>query len=262
MGRMTENTTTPSMTTEPATTDDATRIAMWSGPRNISTAMMRAWGNRPDTVVCDEPLYAHYLKYTGLDHPGRDDVLAHHPTDWRKAVEPLDGPLEPGVKIFYQKHMAHHLLSHIELDWMDHVTSCFLIRQPREMLTSLLPFVPEPRLEDTGLPQQIRVFEWIRKTRGTPPPVIDARYVLQDPRRLLALLCEAVGVEFTEAMLTWPPGGRETDGAWHKHLYTNVTQSTGFAPYRPKNDHLPERFAPLLDQCNALYEHLWGYRIV
>ncbi|HEX6984335.1 MAG TPA: hypothetical protein VF170_03110, partial [Planctomycetaceae bacterium] len=138
------------------------RLAVWSGPRNISTAMMRSWGNRSDTVVVDEPLYAHYLKVTRLPHPGADEVLAHHESDWRKVAEFLTGPVPGGKRIFYQKHMAHHLLPEIGRDWLSRLTHVFLIRDPKEMLTSLMKVLPEPRVEDTGLPQQVELFERVR----------------------------------------------------------------------------------------------------
>ena len=129
-------------------------IAMWSGPRNISTAMLRSWGNRQDTFVCDEPLYAHYLEQTGLDHPGAREVIEHHETDWRKVVRWLTGPVPEGRRLFYQKHMAHHLLPDIGREWLTDLTHCFLIREPREMLTSLIRKTTQPTLEDTRLPQQ------------------------------------------------------------------------------------------------------------
>lgn len=168
------------------------RLAMWSGPRNISTAMMRAWGNRPDTVVCDEPLYAHYLKITGLPHPGAAEVIVHHETDWRKVVAWLTGPVPDGRAIFYQKHMTHHLLPGIERRWLDDLTHAFLIRDPREMLTSYIRTIPDPRLEDTGLPQQVEIFDRVKQRMGRTPPVIDARDVLENPRRTLGLLCDAL----------------------------------------------------------------------
>src|SRR4051812_38982973 len=149
------------------------RIAMWSGPRNISTAMMRAWGQRPDTVVCDEPLYAHYLQHTGVDHPGAGEVIAHHEPDWRKVVAGLVGELPEGKSIFFQKHMAHHLLPHIDRGWLGAVTSAFLIRDPREMIASLARVTPNPTVADTGLPQQVEIFELVRRRTGGVPPVVD-----------------------------------------------------------------------------------------
>jgi hypothetical protein len=241
--------------------DTPLRIAMWSGPRNISTAMLRSWGARRDTFVCDEPLYAHYLLHTGLPHPGADEVIAHHETDWRKAVAWLTGPVPEGKSIFYQKQMSHHLLPHIDRGWLSQVTNCFLIREPREMLTSLLKFIAEPTLADTGLPQQVEIFEQTASRQGRPPPVIDARDVLENPRRMLGLLCDALGLSFDECMLRWGPGPRETDGIWAKHWYAQVLTTTGFGTYQPKDEQVPESLLPLLDQCQRLYEQLHRHRI-
>jgi hypothetical protein len=237
------------------------RLAMWSGPRNISTAMMRAWGNRPDTFVCDEPLYAHYLQQTGLAHPGAEEVIRFHEPDWRKAVAWLAGPVPQGKAIFYQKHMTHHLLPNIERGWLEHLTHCFLIRDPREMLTSLLHFLPQPNLADTGLPQQIEVYDWVRKHTGNQPPVVDARDVLENPRRMLTLLCRALAVPFAEAMLSWPPGRRETDGIWAKHWYASVERTTSFQTYVPKEEPIPPSLTGLYEECVPLYQHLYAQRL-
>ena len=185
------------------------RIAMWSGPRNISTAMMRSWGNRPDTAVCDEPFYAHYLQVTGYDHPGADEVIASGETDWRKVVARLTGAAPAGKHIFYQKQMTHHLLPDIDRAWLGAVTNCFLIRDPREVITSYIKKNQDPALEDLGFVQQAEIFEWVREHTNAIPPVVDARDVLENPERMLRSLCHAVGVEFTEAMLSWPPGARD-----------------------------------------------------
>ena len=243
---------------------DPIRIAMWSGPRNISTALMRAFGNRPDTFVCDEPFYGHYLAQTGLPHPGADEVVAHHETDWRKVVAFLLGPI-PGAgsrRVFYQKHMAHHMLAEIGLDWLDAVTNCFLLREPRAMITSLVHFIPKPTLADTGLPQQQAIFQRVTERTGRVPPVIDAKDVLLDPPGLLRQLCDAVGLDFTDAMLTWPPGRRDTDGVWAKHWYDAVEKTTGFGPYRRKDDPVPPPLLGLLEACDAIYEGLYRYRLV
>jgi hypothetical protein len=236
------------------------RIAMWSGPRNISTALMRSWGNRPDTSVCDEPFYAHYLDVTGRDHPGAAEVIAHHETRCDSIIEWLTGPVPEGRAIFYQKHMAHHLLPGIDRAWLGAVTNCFLIRDPREMLTSLVKNVPDPRIEDTGLPQQVEIFEQVGRT-GRTPPVLDARDVLEDPRRALTLLCDALGVAFSEAMLSWPPGRRATDGIWAKHWYQAVESSTGFLPYVPPREPLPQGLRGLHRECMGHYERLRACRL-
>jgi len=238
------------------------RIAMWSGPRNISTALMRSWGNRPDTFVCDEPLYAHYLVSTGItDHPGWQETIASHETDWRKVVEWLTGPVPDGKTVFYQKHMAHHVLPHMELGWIDELTNCLLIREPREMLTSLLEFLPNPRLEDTGLPHQVWLFERFSQEGSTPPPVLDARDVLENPERVLRLLCERIDVPFTKEMLNWEPGIRATDGAWAAYWYDKVAPTTSFGTYRPKDAVVPEEFLPLLATCEEHYQRLAEFRL-
>ena len=237
------------------------RIAMWSGPRNISTAMMRSWGSRPDTAVCDEPLYAHYLSVTGLEHPGRAEVVATHECDWRRVVAELCGPIPGGKSIYYQKHMAHHLLPEIERGWLDGFAQAFLIREPLEMLTSLVKNVPQPRVEDTGLPQQVELFEALRARVGVTPPVLDSRDVLENPRRRLGALCESLGVPFDEAMLSWPAGRRATDGVWAKHWYATVEASTGFEAYKPKNEPLPAELRGLCDECDRLYARLHAHRL-
>jgi hypothetical protein len=237
------------------------RIAMWSGPRNISTAMLRSWGNRPDTFVCDEPFYAHYLVQTKLAHPGADEVIRHQENDWRRVVAWLTGPIPVGKTIFYQKHMAHHLLPNMGRDWLDQVTNCFLIRQPREMLTSLLHFLPQPTLADTGLPQQVEIFRQVKERTGLTPPVIDALDVLCDPRHTLGLLCDALDVPFTKAMLSWPPGRRSTDGIWAKYWYAAVEKSTTFQPYTPKQDPVPDALRELNAQCEELYQQLYVQRL-
>jgi hypothetical protein len=237
------------------------RIAMWSGPRNISTAMMRSFGARPDTVVVDEPLYAHYLQQTRAPHPGIDEVIAAGQTDWRKVVASLTGPVPDAKSICFQKHMAHHLLPHIDRGWLRQLTHFLLIRDPREMLTSLIKTTPHPTLADTGLPQQIELFESLPTPNGRPPPILDARDVLEVPRTMLTLLCERLGVTFTEQMLGWPPGRRDTDGVWARYWYSNVEKSTGFEPYRPKNEPVPPEHANLLAECMECYEALHEQRL-
>lgn len=243
------------------TTDAPIRIAMWSGPRNISTALLRSWGNRPDTVVCDEPLYAYYLVNTPVDHPGRDEVIASQPNDWRDVVAELTGPIPGGKRIYYQKHMTHHLLPEIERDWLARVTNAFLIRDPREMLPSLLKVFPDAALMDTGIPQQVEIFDWVRTHTGKTPPVIDSRDVLTNPRATLGALCDALNVPFDDAMLSWPPGRRDTDGVWAKHWYHNVEKTTTFEPYTPKSEPIADHHRPIVDRCHELYHRLHAVRL-
>ncbi len=238
------------------------RIAMWSGPRNISTAMLRAFGNRPDTAVIDEPLYGYYLRQTGLDHPGRDDVIAAQPDDWRAVAERLCGPVPDDRAVWYQKHMSHHLLPEIKRGWLDRLTNCFLIRDPREVLASYTQVRETVTLADTGLPQQAALFERECERLGAPPPVLDSSDVLRDPARLLGALCAALDLEFTPAMLSWPAGPRTTDGVWSKYWYNSVTDSTGFVAYQPKPVTLSESLEALARECAPYYRTLHEHRLV
>ncbi len=237
------------------------RIAMWSGPRNISTAMMRSFENRSDSRVCDEPLYAHYLKQTGLDHPGREEVIEHHETDWRRVVAELLSDPPEGETVYYQKHMAHHLLPEMDRAWLQRLENCFLIREPREMLTSLMRKLPDIRLEDTGLPQQVEIMRLVEEEQGENPVILDARDVLEDPRRMLGSLCDRLAIPFEAGMLAWPAGPRESDGIWAKYWYEAVEKSTGFQAYRRKDDALPSELDSLLADCNQFYDLLYSRRL-
>jgi hypothetical protein len=237
------------------------RIAMWSGPRNISTAMMRAWGNRPDTVVVDEPFYAFYLNATGKKHPGADEVIAAGETDWRKIVAQLTSPVPDGKRIFFQKQMAHHLLPEVDRQWLDAVTNCFLIRDPREVIISYVKRRKNPALEDLGLVQQAELFDFVHERTESTPPVVDARDVLENPQRMLRLLCAAVGVEFNQSMLSWPAGLRGTDGIWAKYWYDDVARSTSFQPYRPRRDEVPSHLREIHERCHECYERLFEHRL-
>lgn len=239
----------------------AARIAMWSGPRNISTALLRSWGSRPDCFVCDEPFYARYLQRTGLAHPGAAEIIAKHETDFARVVEWLTGPIPDGKAIFYQKQMAHHVLPGDDMSWIERVRNAFLIRDPLEMITSFVKVIPDPRPEQLGLPQEAEMFERVRRRTGRVPPVVDARDVLENPRGVLAKLCAALEVPFDERMLRWEPGPRPTDGVWGPHWYAAVYQSTTFERYRPKNEPLPPGLEGTYRECQRLYRILHEHRI-
>jgi hypothetical protein len=228
------------------------RIAMWSGPRTLSTATMRAWENRPDTVVVDEPLYAYYLAATGLDHPGRDAVLAGQPTDWRTVVRSLtEGELPDGATISYQKHMTHHVLPEIDLGTLEGLTHAHLIRDPRRVLASYAKVRDHPTPADLGLARQTELH---RRFGG---PVIESDDLLRDPEGVLRRLCAALGVPFDAAMLSWPPGPRPTDGVWAPYWYASVEASTGFGPWRGDDvPELPDHLAALAEQCRPFYDEL------
>ena len=244
------------------TGSNSIRIAMWSGPRNISTAMMRAWENRPDTFVCDEPFYALYLRETRLQHPGAQEVIGNGETDWRKVIEQLTGQVPGGKRIYYQKQMTHHLLPEIDRAWLADVTNCFLIRDPAEVIISYIKKNNDPALEDIGFVQQAEIFDSVCAATGSVPPVIDAHEVLENPERTLRLLCAAVGVEFMDAMLSWPPGLRETDGIWAKHWYAEVAKSTGFQkPSKREMVAVPDRLRDVCDRARESYERLCKHRL-
>jgi Sulfotransferase domain len=237
------------------------RIAMWSGPRNISTAMMRAWGNRRDTFVVDEPFYAYYLKATGKKHPGADEVIAAGETDWQKVVARLTGSVPSGKSIFFQKQMAHHLLPEVDREWLCAVTNCFLIRDPREVIASYVKKREDPALEDLGFVQQAEIFDFVREHTNAIPPIVDAKDVLENPERILHLLCQSVGVEFSESMLSWRPGLRDTNGIWAKHWYTEVAKTTSFQLYRASDYSVPERLRETYERCREYYDRLYEHRL-
>ncbi|MCL2584230.1 MAG: hypothetical protein FWE35_17435 [Streptosporangiales bacterium] len=235
-----------------------TRIAMWSGPRTLSTALMRSWENRPDTIVADEPLYSFYLSATGIDHPARDEVIASQPPDWETVLRDLaQDPLPPGITVYYQKHMTHHLLPPVDRAALKPLRHAFLIRDPRSLLASYAKVRTQPTLDDLGLRQQAEIFE----TFGGP--VIDSADILAAPERALRALCAALNVPFTTAMLSWPPGPRDSDGVWAPHWYDSVRASTGFAPAprSPVRADLPRELEPLAELCQPYYDKLQEHRL-
>ncbi|MGH8028205.1 MAG: hypothetical protein ACREO0_15925 [Pseudoxanthomonas sp.] len=239
---------------------DVVRVAMWSGPRNISTAMMRAWENRGDCAVSDEPLYAHYLDRTGLDHPAREEVIADGDTDWRRVVDWLQGPAPGGAAVWYQKHMTHHLLPHMDHGWIAGLRNVLLIRDPREVVASYVKSRASVTAEDIGLPQQVALYEELSAT-GSPPPVLDAGDFLRAPEAHLRALCDWLGIPFTERMLSWPPGPRDSDGIWAPHWYAHVWESTGFEPPTDKQIALSGAAAEVAEECRPHFERLHGLRM-
>jgi hypothetical protein len=230
---------------------------MWSGPRTVSTALMRSFGNRPDTVVVDEPLYAYYLAHTEVDHPGRGEILASMPTSWQQVLGELTScPLPDGVTVHYQKHMTHHLLPEVDRSALAGLTHAFLIRDPRRLLASYAKVRAQPTLADLGLEQQAEIY------RAFGGPVIDAADILRSPRAALDALCGALSIEFDPAMLSWPAGPRPTDGVWARFWYDSVWRSTGFSPHREQAESdLPADLEPLAAQCQPFYAELAAHRL-
>jgi hypothetical protein len=241
---------------------NAVRLAMWSGPRNISTAMMRAFENRSDCVVSDEPLYAAFLQQTGLDHPGRDEVIAAGERDWRTVAGALTGPVPGGRPLWYQKHMSHHLLDGMAHDWIHALTNVFLIRHPAAVVASYIKSRAQIRPEDIGLIQQAVLFDELHLASGQAPLVIDSTEFLTDPRAFLQALCAHVGIGFEDAMLHWPAGPRDSDGIWAKHWYHAVWDSTGFESRPEQTPALSAEHQDIADACLPAYEKLYRQRLL
>lgn len=232
-----------------------TRICLWSGPRNISTALMYAFAQRDDTTVFDEPLYAHYLSKTPAReyHPGADQVIAEMENDGEIVVRNLIlGDHQTPVAFF--KHMTHHL---IQLDWtfLDDTVNILLTRDPVDMLPSYGAVVEQPTLADVGYAYHVKLLDYLQ-SRGQTPAVLDSKQVLLNPRGVLATLCDHIGIPFSEKMLSWQAGARPEDGSWAKYWYASVHRSTGFSPYRSKTEPFPAHLAPLLAECRPYYEKL------
>lgn len=231
------------------------RLAMWSGPRNISTAMMRAWENRPDCLVVDEPFYACYLKETGLKHPMHEEILRVQSSDWSVVAKQLTTDHD-NVAIYYQKQMTHHMLPTADLQWCANLQHCFLIRNPFDVVNSYREKMQRILIEDIGIIRQWELYQSISEVTGQNIPVIDAAQVLKNPGNVLKKLCERLSIPFAKQMLQWPAGSRESDGVWAPHWYQVVEKSTEFAPYQAKNISLTAEQAAVAEASMSAYENM------
>lgn len=235
------------------------RICLWSGPRNISTALMYSFAQREDTCVYDEPLYGHYLSQTDADeyHPGAEEVLESMENDGQKVVDWMMGPHDKPVVFF--KQMTHHLVN-LDRSFLDETINVILTRDPKEMLPSYAKQVKNPSMRDVGYAQHLDLLQYLQE-RNSKFAVLTSKDVLIDPPQTLSKLCDAIGIPFDEAMLSWEKGARPEDGVWAKYWYQNVHESTGFKPYQPKTEPFPEELKPLLEKCRPIYEKLVEYAI-
>ena len=228
---------------------------MWSGPRNISTAMMRSFENRPDTRVVDEPLYGYYLKATGFD-----DIMQVMDCDWHSVCQALtDEPVDESV--YYQKHMTQHILPEMDLSFTDKLVNAFLIRQPEKIIASYSKVREEFDIEELGFRQQLAIFEREKQRTGVVPPVVDSDQLLDNPEATMRRLCDKLGIEFLSEMMNWPAGKRDTDGIWAPYWYSQVEKSTGFTRPPEKQVEVPEQFVGMLDEANSIYQKLKAYHI-
>ena len=235
-----------------------TKIVMWSGPRNISTTMMRAFENRPDCEVIDEPFYAHYLSHTGLTHPMQEEILAAQSSDWAIVRDQL---LQQPAPLFFQKHMTHHITSEIELSFMKDFKHFFLIREPARMIASYANRMGEASPEAVGLPQEARIFEEIQNLTGKTPAVLDATDILKAPEESLRKLCDNLAIPFSHTMLAWPKGRRMSDGVWAPHWYKAVEDSDGFKSPPTSAVELDETLHLVVTACQPWYDQLAAHRL-
>ena len=235
-------------------------ICMWSGPRNLSTAMMRSFENRADTHVWDEPFFAPWLAATGTDHPGRAETLAAHETNPKIVARQCQDAPPPGCKFYFQKHMPHHMADGFPLDWTQNCKHFFLIRRPDAVIASYAKSRPDFKPDDIGFWPQIRLFDYLSQA-GHDLPIVDCDDILADPKGLLSKLCSALDLPFDEAMLSWPSGPRNTDGAWAPWWYDSVEKSTGFAPPRRQLPVVPAPYKSLLTEVKPAYERLYEKRL-
>ena len=237
------------------------RIAMWSGPRNLSTAMMRSFGSRADSFVSDEPFYGCFLRTSGAQHPMREETIAAMDCDWDSVMATLRGPTPNGSPVWYQKHMWHHLVGPIGYEDFAGFTHAFLIREPERMIVSYLRKRESAQFEDFGLERQAEFFDREADRLGKAPPVVDANEVLSDPEGVLSNLCRALDISWDPGMLSWKPGRRATDGPWAPHWYGAVEKSRGFQAPETDTVDLPDDARRLAERCRPYYERLAAHRL-
>jgi hypothetical protein len=234
------------------------RISLWSGPRNVSTTLLYSFAQRLDTTVLDEPLYGHYLRVTGAQHPGREEVLEAMSQDGSAIVQDIcDNDF--GSSVLFVKNMAHHLVD-LDLSFLDELHNVLLIRDPKEVIPSMIKQLPKPTLADTGLRQQWELYSHLREL-GHNPLIIDSRELLLKPDVMLVKVCHILDIPFFQEMLTWEKGPIKEDGVWAKHWYHNVHQSTGFNAYKPKKEPVPPHLTTLWEQCDHYYQKLFEHAL-
>ena len=213
---------------------------MWSGPRNLSTALMRSFENRKDTIVIDEPFYAYYLKKTQLDHPMKNEIINYYPTSQKEILKIITSKKQ-NKRIFYQKHMTHHIIKNTRLNWLNKGHNCFLIRHPAKVINSYIKKNSLMNIDDIGFKKQFEIFNKIKKNK-LKFTVINADTIMQNPKKTLKKICKLLKIQFTNKMLNWPKGRRPTDGIWSKVWYKNVEKSSTFSPYIKEEINVPKEY--------------------
>jgi len=237
------------------------RIGMWSGPRNLSTAMMRSFSSRDDTATADEPFYAHFLKTTNEQHPGRDEVFAEQDSDWKNVVDMLTGPIPGNKPVWYQKVLTHHIVGNMSLDWTEKLTNCFLIRHPKDMILSYQKIYPKVDISLLGWRQQVTIFDLVYQRTGEAPIVVEADDIANNPKAMLSMLCDRLGIPFTDKMLSWQKGPHPSYGSWGKYWYKNVMNTTGFHPFEEKHESIQSQHMAVYEECLDCYLKLQQYTL-
>lgn len=237
------------------------KIAMWSGPRNLSTAMMYAFGARNDCAVWDEPYYAAFLASTGLEHPMKEEILNQWEQNPNVVARRCIGEIPEGKKVFYQKHMTQHMIPDFDRSWLKDVSNVFLIRDPARVIASYHLKREKPIFEDIGFGQQAEIFDQVADLRGEPPAVVDSADILADPEGMLRKLCGNLGLDFQTSMLSWPKGGHKDDGPWAPHWYQSVWESSGFGKPAQGTPKVPEESMELLEKAIPCYQKMAAYKL-
>ena len=237
-------------------------IAMWSGPRSISTALMRSFENRLDTAVLDEPFYAYFLKETNLNHPGREEIISTGEYNWGKIVKKITGPIPQNKNIWYQKHMAQHNLDGNDISWIKKFKNCILIRHPQYVIPSYNKKYPLSHKKLLGYSQQLNIIRILEDKEGITPPIFDATDIQKNPRVALKKMCISIGIDFMEKMLKWPRGKRKSDGVWAKYWYGNVEKSSGFRPFHEKQITIDKGLIALYKECLVEYNSMYKKRVI
>ena len=230
-------------------------IACWSGPRNISTALMRSWSSREDTFVTDEPFYAYYLKATMKNHPMREKIIKHYLSDYDKVVHYLTGKNPNQKKIWYQKHMAHHLIDLSKIEWVKNCENCILVRHPKEVISSFSAKNKLCSVEELGYPQQLEIINFLKKSNKRFR-VIDSEDLLKNPKGVLSSWCESININFDKSMLSWSEGSHKNDGIWWKHWYDNVIKTTGFKKYQKKDISIENKYDSIYNESMTYYNYI------
>ena len=234
------------------------RIACWSGPRNISTALMRSWSSRKDVFISDEPFYAYYLKERQLKHPMYKEIIDYYPDKYDDIVRGISSEIPSGKKHWYQKHMAHHLIDLSNIDWIKNFENCILIRNPKNVINSYVKKNTLNHVDELGYPQQYKIMKYLDSI-GKKFIVIDSTILLNNPKKILSQWCSSIGLEFDSSMLQWKKGNHPQDGIWWKHWYDNVINTTHFQKFSSNENQLDQKYQSIYDEALDYYNKLYYF---